>query len=434
VTKSLSGAARATIDACRTVFIWLYALHAGWESFHALEVVGFIVLISGTSLYNEIIKSCLPGVAENTTRRQQHTHLGVVASCQLLHLELPKQGWLVLHSMTLDQHMRTTCAPPRTQQVQLLGPCASVCAAGTTVDRGRQTPLPRHGRRSRSSGAVRESSTGADAALTTPLLQVEADKEPAIGTVARVVSPPAGGGGGAAAAEVVPAGRGSRAPPVPLLRQAPAHTRAAEAAQSTGASGSWAYHMARSMRLGIHTLSPQSLAAAGGLASGASDEEGGSDGDGEDSVSESGSSYRSSYLASSLGRSMEGSAGGLASTLTGRGPSGGGSRGGILATYADGAPSSSSSSGMRVLRGFEGPGALTGFGSGVARPAAGAGVGGLTASLQAAAGGTAGGNGSRLRSASPATGMPPLPREPSSGSLRRQSSSGNVRSQQQQQQ
>lgn len=62
VTKSLSGAARATIDACRTVFIWLYALHAGWESFHALEVVGFVVLISGTSLYNEIIKTCLPGV------------------------------------------------------------------------------------------------------------------------------------------------------------------------------------------------------------------------------------------------------------------------------------------------------------------------------------------------------------------------------------
>jgi hypothetical protein len=61
VTKSLSGAARATIDACRTLFIWLYALHAGWERFHLLQVVGFMVLISGTSLYNEILKSCLPG-------------------------------------------------------------------------------------------------------------------------------------------------------------------------------------------------------------------------------------------------------------------------------------------------------------------------------------------------------------------------------------
>lgn len=61
MTKSLSGAARATIDACRTLFIWLYALHAGWEHFHALQVVGFVVLLSGTSLYNEILKSCLPG-------------------------------------------------------------------------------------------------------------------------------------------------------------------------------------------------------------------------------------------------------------------------------------------------------------------------------------------------------------------------------------
>jgi hypothetical protein len=61
VTKSLSGAARATIDACRTLFIWLVSMHIGWEEFHFLEVVGFVVLLSGSSLYNEILKSCLPG-------------------------------------------------------------------------------------------------------------------------------------------------------------------------------------------------------------------------------------------------------------------------------------------------------------------------------------------------------------------------------------
>ena len=62
VTKHLSGAARATIDACRTLFIWAFslsvrsaaemqpvltqtgpgadnmALQVGWERFHALEV------------------------------------------------------------------------------------------------------------------------------------------------------------------------------------------------------------------------------------------------------------------------------------------------------------------------------------------------------------------------------------------------------------
>ena len=42
VTKSLSGAARATIDACRTLFIWLYCLHVGWERFHMLQVGGHV--------------------------------------------------------------------------------------------------------------------------------------------------------------------------------------------------------------------------------------------------------------------------------------------------------------------------------------------------------------------------------------------------------
>lgn len=57
-----------------------------------------------------------------------------------------------------------------------------------------------------------------------------------------------------------------RAPPVPLRRPAPAHNRAVDATQAATGSGSWVYHMARSMRMGIHTLSPQSLAATGTLA------------------------------------------------------------------------------------------------------------------------------------------------------------------------
>ena len=41
VTKNLSGAARATIDACRTLFVWAFSLGIGWERFHALEVRHF---------------------------------------------------------------------------------------------------------------------------------------------------------------------------------------------------------------------------------------------------------------------------------------------------------------------------------------------------------------------------------------------------------
>ena len=38
VTKSLSGAARATIDATRTLLIWLFSIQIGWERFHFLQV------------------------------------------------------------------------------------------------------------------------------------------------------------------------------------------------------------------------------------------------------------------------------------------------------------------------------------------------------------------------------------------------------------
>ncbi|KAF5837360.1 hypothetical protein DUNSADRAFT_4464 [Dunaliella salina] len=46
VTQALSGASRATIDACRTMLVWFFSLAAGWETFHELQVLGFIVLIS----------------------------------------------------------------------------------------------------------------------------------------------------------------------------------------------------------------------------------------------------------------------------------------------------------------------------------------------------------------------------------------------------
>jgi drug/metabolite transporter (DMT)-like permease len=60
VTKRLSGASRAAIDACRTAVVWLFCLKAGWERFHMLQVVGFAILITGTSVYNDILRSLMP--------------------------------------------------------------------------------------------------------------------------------------------------------------------------------------------------------------------------------------------------------------------------------------------------------------------------------------------------------------------------------------
>ena len=64
VTKRLSGTSRAAIDACRTAVVWLFCLKVGWERFHMLQVVGFTILITGTSVYNDILRSWMPAPAE----------------------------------------------------------------------------------------------------------------------------------------------------------------------------------------------------------------------------------------------------------------------------------------------------------------------------------------------------------------------------------
>lgn len=55
ITSRLSATHRGTIDACRTVCVWVVSLLAGWEEFLVLQAVGFIVLVLGTFLYNKVL-------------------------------------------------------------------------------------------------------------------------------------------------------------------------------------------------------------------------------------------------------------------------------------------------------------------------------------------------------------------------------------------
>ncbi|KAJ1952942.1 hypothetical protein EC988_003278, partial [Linderina pennispora] len=55
VTNYLSATSRATIDTCRTLFIWMISLALGWESFSWIQVVGFVVLVYGTFVYNRVL-------------------------------------------------------------------------------------------------------------------------------------------------------------------------------------------------------------------------------------------------------------------------------------------------------------------------------------------------------------------------------------------
>jgi len=55
VTRIISATSRSTIDTCRTLFIWIVSLGLGWETFKWLQVVGFVLLVYGTFLFNDLI-------------------------------------------------------------------------------------------------------------------------------------------------------------------------------------------------------------------------------------------------------------------------------------------------------------------------------------------------------------------------------------------
>jgi len=56
VTKYLSATHRTTVDASRVFFVWLASLLIGWEHFQWLQLVGFVILLAGTTIFNEIVR------------------------------------------------------------------------------------------------------------------------------------------------------------------------------------------------------------------------------------------------------------------------------------------------------------------------------------------------------------------------------------------
>ena len=55
-TKKAGALARSTIDTSRTLLIWGFSMLVGWETFIPLQLVGFLFLVVGTLIYNEIVK------------------------------------------------------------------------------------------------------------------------------------------------------------------------------------------------------------------------------------------------------------------------------------------------------------------------------------------------------------------------------------------
>lgn len=55
VTKEISATTRTVLDSIRTLVVWVVSLGVGWENFQYLQVVGYVILVIGMFIYNDII-------------------------------------------------------------------------------------------------------------------------------------------------------------------------------------------------------------------------------------------------------------------------------------------------------------------------------------------------------------------------------------------
>lgn len=63
VTKEISATTRMVLDSLRTVVIWAVSLAVGWETFHGLQILGFLILLTGAALYNGMHQPLLARLA-----------------------------------------------------------------------------------------------------------------------------------------------------------------------------------------------------------------------------------------------------------------------------------------------------------------------------------------------------------------------------------
>jgi len=57
VAKEISATTRMVLDSVRTFFIWTFSLAVGWQEFHPLQLVGFLLLLIGMCIYNNLLRA-----------------------------------------------------------------------------------------------------------------------------------------------------------------------------------------------------------------------------------------------------------------------------------------------------------------------------------------------------------------------------------------
>lgn len=74
VTKELSATTRMVLDSLRTVVIWALSLALGWEAFHPLQILGFLILLMGTAFYNGLHRPLLTRLARGRPPAEEGEH------------------------------------------------------------------------------------------------------------------------------------------------------------------------------------------------------------------------------------------------------------------------------------------------------------------------------------------------------------------------
>jgi len=67
VTKEISATTRTVLDSVRTFVIWIFSLSVSWQVFSGFQLLGFLVLMVGMFLYNDVI--IRPGIMKLLNRR-----------------------------------------------------------------------------------------------------------------------------------------------------------------------------------------------------------------------------------------------------------------------------------------------------------------------------------------------------------------------------
>lgn len=55
VTKEMSATTRMILDSVRTIVIWIFSLTFRWQAFHYMQLIGFVILVTGMACYNNIV-------------------------------------------------------------------------------------------------------------------------------------------------------------------------------------------------------------------------------------------------------------------------------------------------------------------------------------------------------------------------------------------